>query len=483
MGNAAIDLGARSGSWYFEMTLWQGRLEGQLDDAVMRFTESLSFDVELAPYDVACSRAHVKGLAKIGILTAEEESMLIASLDRVAVEVEQKIFEFQPGDEDIHTAIERRVTELAGDAGSKLHTGRSRNDQVATDLRLYTVDNLVIIVDMLLGLEEVLLEKAVDSEDSYMPGYTHLQRAQPILAAHHFLAHGWALTRDVSRILSSIDLMDVSPLGAGALAGSSIVLDPHETAKLLHFSRLFENSLDAVADRDFVVDALYDLSIVGIHLSRIGEEIVLWSGNEFGFVTIDDRYATGSSMLPHKKNPDVAELARGKSGRLIGNLTGLLATLKGLPLAYNRDLQEDKQPLFDSINQIKLALPAISGMISTMVMDKERMAECADSSYVAAIDLAEWLVGRNVPFRTAHGIAASLVRDSLARGVPLSELVEAHPQLGSDATELLNPGISVTRRVTWGSASPDAVKLQMERFSAKLESDRRRLEDLRKLRA
>ena len=478
MGNVAIDVGTYSGTWNLEMTLWQSRLEGQLDDAVMQFTESLSFDVELAPYDILCSKAHVKGLAKIGILTPEEESMLIASLDRVSVEIDQNIFEFKTGDEDIHTAIERRITELAGDAGAKLHTGRSRNDQVATDLRLYTIDNLIDIVGMLLDMEGVLLEKAIDSADSYMPGYTHLQRAQPILVAHHFLAHGWALTRDVSRILSSIDLMDVSPLGAGALAGSSIALDPHETAKLLHFSKLFENSLDAVSDRDFVADALYDLSIVGIHLSRIGEEMVIWSSNEFGFVSIDDRYATGSSMLPHKKNPDVAELARGKSGRLIGNLTGLLATLKGLPLAYNRDLQEDKQPLFDSVKQIKLALPAISGMISTMAIDRERMAECADSSYVAAIDLAEWLVGRDVPFRTAHGIAASLVRDSLVRGVPLSELVEAHPQLGSAATELLNPGTSVTRRVTWGSASPDSVGLQMDRFRAKLESDRRRLEDL-----
>jgi argininosuccinate lyase len=465
------------------MTLWQNRLEGRLDDTVMRFTESLSFDVVLAPYDISCSKAHVKGLATIGILTADEESMLIASLDRVAVEMEQGIFEFKPDDEDIHTAIERRVTELAGDAGSKLHTGRSRNDQVATDLRLYTIDNLTDIVYMLLGLEEVLLKKAIDSADSYMPGYTHLQRAQPIPVAHHFLAHGWALTRDVARILSSIDLMDVSPLGAGALAGSSIALDPNETANLLHFSKLFENSLDAVADRDFVADALYDLAIVGLHLSRIGEETVLWSSNEFGFVTIDDSYATGSSMLPHKKNPDVAELARGKSGRLIGNLTGLLATLKGLPLAYNRDLQEDKQPLFDSVNQLKLALPAMSGMISTMVINQERMAECADSSYVAAIDLAEWLVSRNVPFRTAHGIAASLVKDSITRGVPLLELVEAHPQLGSEATELLSPGTSVNRRVTWGSASPDAVRSQLERFRAKLEYDRARLEDIRKLRA
>ncbi len=456
------------------MTLWQGRLGDVTDDAVLQFTESLSFDTKLAAYDIEGSIAHVHGLARSGIITDEEESILVVSLNRVGVELEKGTFEFRPGDEDIHTAVERRVTELAGDTGSKLHTGRSRNDQVATDLKLYVRSKAIDVAELVVNLEETLLAKALDAGETYMPGYTHLQRAQPVMLAHHFLAHAWSFSRDVDRLLALLTRMDVCPLGAGALAGSSLPLDPAETAAYLGFAAPFDNSLDAVSDRDFVAEALFDLALLGVHLSRIGEETVLWSSEEFGFITLDDRYATGSSMLPHKKNPDVAELARGKAGRLLGNLAGFLATLKGLPLAYNRDLQEDKEPTFDSFEQIERALPAVRGMIETMTIHAGKMIKAVDTSNVAAIDLAEWLVERKVPFRVAHGIVASLVKDSVERGVPLSELVLAHPDLGSDAVSLLEPGVSVKRRTTWGGGGPVPLEQQLEQFREQMETDRAR---------
>ncbi len=295
-----------------------------------------------------------------------------------------------------------------------------------------------------------------------------------MLLAHHLLAHGWALSRDVDRLLATVARLDVSPLGAGALAGSSLPLDPDGVAEELGFGARFENSLDAVSDRDFVAEALFDLALVGIHLSRMGEELVVWTTEEFGFATLDDSFATGSSMLPQKKNPDVAELARGKSGRLVGNLTGLLVTLKGLPLSYNRDLQEDKEPLFDSVIQTHLALAALSGLMATVAFNADRMQEAANGPAVAAVDLAEWLVEQGMPFRQAHSVVAGLVRDSVERHVPLAELVEAHPALGTDAVSLLEPGVAVTRRTTPGSAGPLAVKLQLERFVHRLERDRSR---------
>ena len=285
----------------------------------------------------------------------------------------------RPTDEDIHTAIERRVTELAGATGGKLHTGRSRNDQVATALRLWCKRELRVVAERVLAFEEVLLDRAVAAGDAYLPGYTHLQRAQPVLLAHHLLAHGWALSRDVDRLLATVERLDVSPLGAGALAGSSLPLDPHGNAADLGFGATFENSLDAVSDRDFVAEALFDLALLGVHLSRMGEEWVLWTSAEFGFAVLDDAHATGSSMMPQKKNADIAELARGKSGRLIGHLAGFLATLKGLPLSYNRDLQEDKEPLFDAVEQIVLALGALTAMAAAARFDTERMAAAADA--------------------------------------------------------------------------------------------------------
>jgi len=456
-------------------TLWHGRFEEGPAQELLDFSVSLHFDQRLAPDDIEGSQAHVRGLLRCGVLTKEEAGLIQAALDRVGVELAAGSFTFEPSDEDVHTAIERRVTQLAGEAGAKLHTGRSRNDQVATAFRLYTRRKLTDVAHLVVGLQRVLLERAEEAGPAYLPGYTHMQRAQPVLLAHHLLAHGWALGRDVDRLLATRSRMDVSPLGAGALAGSSLPLDPDGVARDLGFSQRFENSLDAVSDRDFVAESLFDLALLGVHLSRIGEEIVLWSTDEFGFVKLADAWSTGSSMLPQKKNPDIAELARGKAGRLIGHLTGLLATLKGLPLSYNRDLQEDKEPLFDAFDTVVLTLPALTGLIATAELVLDRMREAADSPYAAATDLAELLVERGTPFREAHALVGALVRDSIERHVPLTELVAAHPSLGEDALELLEPGVAVTRRTTPGGAGPAPVAAQLEQFRLHLSATDSRL--------
>jgi argininosuccinate lyase len=462
------------------VTLWHGRFEGGPAEELLAYTVSLPFDRRLAADDITGSRAHVRGLGRVGLLDEAEVAAVLDALDRVEAELAEGTFAFEPSDEDIHTAVERRVTELAGAPGAKLHTGRSRNDQVATDLRLYTKRSLVEVAGRVLALQEVLLDLAASSLEHpdgpvYLPGYTHLQRAQPVTLAHHLLAHGWALARDLDRLVDCRRRADVSPLGAGALAGSSLPLDPDATAADLGFAARFENSLDAVSDRDFVAEALFCLALLGVHLSRIGEEIVLWTSDEVGFARLDDAYATGSSMLPQKKNPDIAELARGRSGRLIGNLTGLLATLKGLPLAYNRDLQEDKEPLFDAVDQVSLALRAIAGMLATMTVDAERMRAAADTPSAAATDLAEHLVRGGTPFRDAHAIVGGLVRDALEDGDSLADRVTAHPDLGPEAAAVFQPGAAVARRSTPGGAGPGPVAVQLERFRERLATDRDRL--------
>jgi argininosuccinate lyase len=457
-------------------TLWHGRFRGRPAEELLSFTASLPFDQRLAGDDIAGSRAHVRGLARVGLLDGDEVAAILAALDTVEDELAGGTFAFQPSDEDIHTAVERRVTELAGPAGAKLHTGRSRNDQVATDLRLWCRRELAAVAAGVIGLQEVLLDRAEAAGPAALPGYTHLQRAQPVLLAHHLLAHGWALARDVDRLLATVVRLDVSPLGAGALAGSSLPLDPHGTAVDLGFAAAFENSLDAVSDRDFVAEALFDVALLGVHLSRLGEEWVLWTSEEFGYARLDDAFATGSSMLPQKKNPDIAELARGKSGRLVGHLAGFLTTLKGLPLAYNRDLQDDKEPLFDAVDQVSLALDALSGMIATATFDTARMAAAASSPTMAATDLAEWLVARGTPFRDAHAIVGALVRASLEPGAPpLADLVARDERLGPEAAMLMAPGAGVARRVTPGGGGPRPVAVQLGRFRDRLAADRLRL--------
>jgi argininosuccinate lyase len=455
-------------------TLWHGRFEGGPAEELMAFTVSLPFDARLAGDDIAGSRAHVRGLARGGILTDAERDDVLAALDAVEAELAAGELVFLPSDEDIHTAVERRVTELAGSAGGKLHTGRSRNDQVATDLRLFAKRELAVVAERVLGLQQVLHDRAVEAGDAYLPGYTHLQRAQPVLLAHHLLAHAWALSRDLDRLADTIRRLDVSPLGAGALAGSSLPLDPAGTAADLGFAGVFPNSLDAVSDRDFVAEGLFDLALLGVHLSRLAEEIILWSTDEFGFLGLADAYSTGSSMLPQKKNPDIAELTRGKTGRLIGNLTGLLATLKALPLAYNRDLQEDKEPFFDSLDTVVLALSAMTGLLASSSFRLDAMAEAADAPTSAATDLAEHLVAGGMPFREAHAVVGALVRQSLDEGIALRELVEASPELGPDALFLLDRGTAVRRRTTPGGAGPDPVAAQLSSFADRLAADRTR---------
>jgi argininosuccinate lyase len=456
-------------------TLWHGRFASGPSEELLAYTVSLPFDQRLYREDIVGSSAHVRGLARVGLLTADEAQTVLAALDTTRAELDEGTFRFVPSDEDIHTAIERRVTEIAGPAGAKLHTGRSRNDQIATDLRLYTKVALTDVGRRVLRLQATLLRRADEAGDQYLPGYTHLQRAQPVLLAHHLLAHAWSFARDVDRIIDARRRLDVSPLGAGALAGSSLPLDPDGVAADLGFAARFENSLDVTSDRDFVAESLFALVLLGVHLSRIGEEIVLWSSEEFGFVRLDDGYSTGSSMLPQKKNPDIAELARGKAGRLIGDLAGLLATLKGLPLAYNRDLQEDKEPLFDAVDQISLALSAVDGMVATLTFVEARMQAAADSPYGAAIDLAEHLVVRGVPFREAHAIVGALVRRALEGEGHLADLVAAEPMLGADGAALLLPGVAVRRRTTPGGAGPVPVAVQRERFRGRLALDQSRV--------
>ncbi len=442
----------------------------------MAFSESIRFDRRLAADDVQGSIAHVHGLERAGLLDGDQAAALVDALDAVAAEIADGSFVYVATDEDVHTAVERRVTEIAGETGARLHTGRSRNDQVATALRLYTRRELGEVGRAALGLASALLVRATKAGDARLPGYTHLQRAQPVLLAHHLLAHGWALARDVDRVVDALERVDVSPLGAGALAGTSLGLDPDATAAELGFGSRFENSMDAVSDRDFVAESLFVCALLGVHLSRLGEEIVLFSSDEFGFYGLDDAWATGSSMLPQKKNPDVAELARGKAGRLVGHLAGFLTTLKGLPLSYNRDLQEDKEPLFDALDQVSLACRALSGLVTSLRFDLAAMERAADAPTLAAVDLAEWLVERGMPFRQAHGVVGSLVRAALDGGAALDELVGAHPDLGPDAAALLEPGAASARRRSPGGAGSAAVAVELERFARRLALDAERLD-------
>ena len=450
-------------------TLWHGRFAGGPSEALQALNDSLPFDQRMFREDIDGSRAHVRMLCDVGLFTKAERDGVLAALDTVEHEIESGSFDFQVNDEDIHTAVERRVTEL-DPAGAKMHTGRSRNDQVATDLRLWTRSAIDEVLELIERLQRTLLAHAEQAGDAYLPGYTHLQQAQPVALSHHLLAHGWALARDAERLADARKRTNVSVLGAGALAGSSLPLDPEKSADYLGFDAVFDNSLDGVADRDFVAEVLFAVSLLGVHLSRIGEEWILWASTEFGFVTLDDGFSTGSSMMPQKKNPDIAELARGKAGRLIGHLTGFLTTLKGLPLTYNKDMQEDKEPLFDAVDTVRLTLLALDGMISTTTFNTEAMAAQAASPYAAATDLAEWLVAQGMPFRDAHAVVGEKVRRALAGEGSLGELVAADPQLGDEAAALLEPGVSVTRRTTRGGGSPAAVADQIKRFRARLDA-------------
>ena len=457
------------------MTLWSGRFTSPMDETLWDLSESYSFDRVLYAHDIEGSKAHVRGLVTAGLLSSDEATTLLATLDAIREEFDRGSFERAASDEDVHMAIERRATELAGDVGAKLHTARSRNDQVATTLRLFTRDALRDIALATLELIGVLEELAARSPGAHLPGYTHLQRAQPVLLSHHLNAHAFALLRDVDRLGDARRRLNVSPLGAGAIAGTSLNIDPVATADLLGFDRAFANSMDAVSDRDFVAEALFDVALLGVHLSRMGEELVLWTSAEFNFATLGDDFTTGSSMLPHKKNSDVAELARGKSGRLIGNLTGLLVVLKGLPLSYNRDLQEDKEPLFDSIRQVLLVLRALTGAYGSLEFHEEAAAAAADDELLVAIDIAEELVSEGVPFRQAHEQVGLLVAESIATGTSLRDLVTSAPSTERFGV-LFESGAALQRRTSPGAGGPHASAQQSALLKAAIAEAKARLE-------
>jgi argininosuccinate lyase len=441
------------------MTLWAGRFSAAMDETLWNLSESYSFDHVLYAHDIQGSMAHVRGLEASGLLTREECETLLETLEVIKSEFDAGTFERRSSDEDIHMAIERRATELAGDVGAKIHTSRSRNDQVATTLRLFTRDALTEIARQTLALMNTLVAVGEENAQAYLPGYTHLQRAQPVLLSHHLQAHVWSLSRDVDRIFDARRRANVSPLGAGALAGTSLPIQPDVTAALLGFDETFANSMDAVSDRDFVAEALFDIALLGVHLSRMGEELVLWTTAEFNFATLGDDFTTGSSMLPQKKNSDVAELARGKSGRLVGNLTGLLVTLKGLPLSYNRDLQEDKEPLFDSVKQVLLVLAAMTGAYRSMTFRADVAALAADDQLLVAIDIVERLVVNGMPFRQAHEVAGALVGRAVRENRTLADLVNEDSDL-QGYNNLFTQGATLANRRSPGASGPSAASLQ-----------------------
>ena len=451
--------------------LWGGRFDAGPAEALARLSVSVQFDWRLAPYDLLASRAHARVLRKAGLLTGDELNRMLTALDDLGVACTRGEFRPNVSDEDVHTALERGLLERLGALGGKLRAGRSRNDQVATDLRLYLRDHARQIVSSLAELETALLGQAERHVATAAPGMTHLQHAQPVLFAHQLLAHVHAFARDVARFVDWDRRAAVCPLGAGALAGSSLPLDPEAVAAELGFSGAAANSMDAVSDRDFVAEFLFVAALVGVHLSRLGEEAVLWASREFGWIEMDDAYATGSSIMPQKKNPDVAELARGKAGRLIGDLTGLLTTLKGLPLTYNRDLQEDKEPVFDAVDTLLLVLPATAGLIATARINAERLARAAPSGFALATDLAELLVRRGVPFRAAHEIVGHLVvwcqvHDAELEEVSDEDLAKISPLLTPDVRAVLSITGAIAARRTRGGTAPERVAEQLAALRA-----------------
>jgi argininosuccinate lyase len=450
--------------------LWGGRFRSGPSDALTALSLSVHFDWRLAPYDLTSSKAHARVLHRAGLLSDDELGLMLAALDGLLVDVADGRFVATPADEDVHTALERGLIERLGPLGGKLRAGRSRNDQVATDLRLYLRDHVRRLVLAIVDLETSILGLALAHRVVAMPGMTHLQHAQPVLFAHHLLAHVHALARDVDRLQDWDRRAAVSPLGAGALAGSSLPLDPAAVAAELGFDRPAANSIDAVSDRDFAAEFLFVAALLGVHLSRIGEEIILWATPEFGWVRLDDAWSTGSSIMPQKKNPDIAELARGKSGRFIGNLTGLLVTLKGLPLAYDRDLQEDKEPVFDTVEQLLMLLPAVSGLVATLGVDAERLDAAAPAGFALATDIAEWLVRQGVIFRAAHEISGRAVSYCEQRDLELADLSDAQlaeidPRLTPDVREVLSVVGSLRARASIGGTAPARVAEQSTQLS------------------
>ena len=450
------------------VSLWGGRFSGGPADALAALSVSTHFDWRLARYDIAGSRSHARALAQAGLLDAEQLSGMLEALDRLEADVVAEV-----SDEDVHTALERGLIERAGDdLGGRLRAGRSRNDQIATLIRMYLRDQARHVAGLVLDVVDALIDQAAQASDAIMPGRTHMQHAQPVLVAHQLLAHAWPLMRDVERLEDWDTRAAVSPYGSGALAGNTLGMDPDAVAADLGFEAAVENSIDGTASRDVVAELSFVLTMTAVDVSRLSEEIIIWNTKEFDFVTLDDSYSTGSSIMPQKKNPDVAELARGKAGRLIGDLTGLLATLKALPLAYNRDLQEDKEPVFDAVDTLAVLLPAVSGMVSTMTLHYERMAELAPQGFSLATDIAEWLVKNGVPFRSAHEISGACVRECEKRGIELWDLTDADfaaidERLTRGVREVLSAEGSVAARTGHGGTAPVRVVEQLARAIAR----------------
>ncbi|REE03428.1 argininosuccinate lyase [Citricoccus muralis] len=458
-----------------EGSLWGGRFAGGPADALAALSKSTDFDWRLARYDIAGSRAHARVLQEAGLLDDGELRGMLAALDRLEDDVVSGAYVASEADEDVHGSLERGLIERAGpELGGKLRAGRSRNDQIATLGRMFLRDHARVIAARLVETIDALVAQAEAHPYAPMPGRTHLQHAQPVLLSHHLLAHAWAMARDVERFVDWDRRAAVSPYGSGALAGSSLGLDPNAVATELGFDSAAWNSIDGTAARDVFAEFAWVSAMVGVDLSRISEEIIFWATKEAGFVTLDDAYSTGSSIMPQKKNPDVAELARGKSGRLIGNLTGLLATLKGLPLAYNRDLQEDKEPVFDAADTLELLLPAVSGMIATLTFNTEKMAELAPQGFALATDIAEWLVRQGVPFREAHELSGEAVKLAESRGAELWDLTDEDyasisPALTPEVRTVLSTEGSLNSRSAQGGTAPVAVAAQLSELKSQLE--------------
>ncbi len=447
-------------------TLWHGRYEQQAADSLRKLNDSFPFDQRLYAFDAKGSTAYASALAKAGVLTEDESQAIARGLAQVVAEFEAGTFSVAPNDEDIHTAVERRLAEIVGAVAGKLHTGRSRNDQVATDVRLWQANAILNLKNHILSLQSALLEQARQHVATLMPGYTHLRAAQPITAAHWLLSYFWMLARDVKRLDACRESTLICPLGSGALAGTPYAIDRLALSDSMGFSAISQNSLDAVSDRDFVVELLSAASLLMVHLSRFAEDVILYSSPQFGFIALDERFTTGSSLMPQKQNPDVLELARGKAGRIAGHLAGLLTTLKGIPSTYNKDLQEDKEPLFDTVDTLETLLPALQGLVETMTFNGGRMRAALDEGMLAT-DVADYLVAKGVPFREAHGIVGKLVRRSLDTGQPLSQLPledyqAINPVFGEDVYAIFDFEASVGKRKAPGGTAPEAVKVQIE---------------------
>lgn len=456
-----------------EKKLWGGRFSEPASRIAEKLSASIHFDARLYRYDIRGSIAHARMLCKIGVLSPKERDQIVRGLRQIEAEIEAGEFRFLASREDIHMNIEAALAERIGDAGRKLHTARSRNDQVALDMRLFLGDEWSQIRRLLGLLVGLLADIAAAHVDAVMPGYTHLQLAQPVRLSHHMLAHAWALARDLERAAFFARACGVSPLGAGALAGVNYAIDRDFVRRDLGLDSITANSMDSVSDRDFALDFLYFASVLGVHLSRLCEELVLWSSAEFGFVRLSDSVTTGSSIMPQKRNPDIAELIRGKSGRLVGNLVSLLVTLKGLPLAYNRDLQEDKERIFDSVDTVKIALAGMSEMIATMTVNREAMRKALYRNFATATDLADYLAKKGMPFRSAHEIAGNIVKYCETEGVDFfalsgEELRRFSPHFGEDARTLLDPESSPERKLSAGGTSKRETARQIRAIKKKL---------------